>query len=168
MRLPKGGPASVARLPSLDAHVPYLRRVRNRRGVVILTRRIVGISNSANDWCDDWSLDRSGLKGEPRLRWHLRKERALRGSSRQWPGSWDAEAALDPARTRHIDLSELNGLYFVVNGQHRVARAKRLGFTAIRVDFVQVFSLARSTPAGLRESLRALKRAIRPQFLEKA
>jgi hypothetical protein len=52
---------------------------------------------------------------------------------------------------RCIDLYEFNGALFVTNGQHRTARAHRLGFSEMMADVVYVYALKSRVPKPVRE-----------------
>ena len=46
--------------------------------------------------------------------------------------SFDQNDALSDLKTRNIELFELNGKYYVGNGQHRVAFAHNIGIKRIK------------------------------------
>jgi hypothetical protein len=129
-------------LPWLDLDPKYVKQVRIDRQRIVDVLRIVGSSGVALDWLRDWSLGPTGPEG-----WHRAKEANLARPDRPW----DRVAALDPHRTRGIDLREFNGAFFIVNGQHRVARARRLGLSRMMADAVYVHALKSRVPKVVRE-----------------
>jgi hypothetical protein len=123
---------------------------------IVEVNRIVGMNAASEEWTTQWTLDRRVVRNPGRREWHETKLRRLLGCEGNRPKVTSDLYLADGWFTRQIDLREIEELFFVTNGIHRVAIAYQLGIERIRAN-VRSFRLAPGTPRIVRERLRSLR-----------
>jgi len=97
---------------------------------IVAVSRIMGTVQEDPVWDSSWNIRR--LDDLKLYEWHKNKMDALAGKSGLRP--FDQKDALSDLKTRNIELFELNGKYYVGNGQHRVAIAHIMGLKRIKAQ----------------------------------
>ena len=95
---------------------------------VVAVSKIVGTVEENPVWGSSWNL--RNIDDLELHKWHKNKMDALAGKNEL--RSFDQNDALSDLKTRNIELFELNGKYYVGNGQHRVAFAHNIGIKRIK------------------------------------
>lgn len=95
---------------------------------IVAVSRIVGTVEESSVWDSSWNL--RNIDDAELYKWHKDKIDALTGKNGIRP--YDQNDALSYLKTRNIELFELDGKYYVGNGQHRVAVAHIMGIKRIK------------------------------------
>ena len=95
---------------------------------IISVSRIVGTVEENPVWDSSWNL--RNIDDAELHKWHKNKMDALAGKNGRKP--FDQNDAISDLKTRNIELFELNGKYYVGNGQHRVAFTHNKGIKRIK------------------------------------
>jgi hypothetical protein len=122
---------------------------------LVEVNRIVGTSAASKEWTTRWTPDRRVVRDPGRMDWHESKLRRLLGIEGGRPTVTADLYIADGRFTRQIDLSEVEGRFFVTNGIHRIAVAHQLGVERTLAN-VRRFRFAPGTPHRVREGLRSL------------
>lgn len=148
---------SAARLVSDSIHVPWLdfdakytTQVRCDPWRIVEVRAILGVIVHGMPWLANWTLDEERATDQDREKVRrLSQPFNKTGEGETW-GPYDESAAVTRNRCRGIELREFNGALFVSAGQHRVARARHLGFPRVLAQYVIVYQLETTVPAAVR------------------
>ena len=115
-------------LPNLKGISTNIRCEYDGITKIVAVSKIVGTVEENHDWDSSWTL--RDIEDSELYKWHKDKMDALAGKNELRP--FNQNDALSDLKTKNIELFELNGKYYVGNGQHRVATAHIMGLKRIK------------------------------------